>query len=162
MGNIILASVLVVIFGNLTSTSNCWHGIKPLRTTRAEVEKILGAPLPTSKAIDAARYQTDIGRVFVLYSTGPCNVQPSNGWNTPIGTVIRVSVEPTIKPTLASLSLDQNKFQKDQDGEMPEITYFTNEADGIGIEVDTVEGVVNNFRYFPTSKEAHLRCDASP
>jgi hypothetical protein len=140
---------------------NCCQGITPLRTNRAEVEKILGPPLPTSKAIDAAMYETARERIFVLYSTGPCGVKPSNGWNAPLGTVINFSVAPREKPRFVELNLDESKFAKNKDPELPEITYYTSDEDGLSITVDTVDGVVRTFRYSPGSKDEHFRCPAS-
>jgi hypothetical protein len=132
-----------------------------LHSTRADVEKILGPPTPESKASDAAFYKTMNERVFVLYSTGSCNVQPSNGWNAPRGTVIHISVQPNTKPKFADLKLDESKYEKRPDPEVLDYTYFTNDEEGISIEVNTVEGIVTAFNYWPTSKANALRCSTS-
>ncbi|MGI8731837.1 MAG: hypothetical protein ACR2LM_00850 [Pyrinomonadaceae bacterium] len=141
--------------------TNCWRGITPLRSTRADVEKILGPATPYSKAADAADYRTENERVFVLYSTGACDVNPSNGWSVARGTVISISVEPNIKPKFADLQLDESKYEKVRDSEVLDLTYYTNEVKGISIEVNTAEGIVTTFRYSPMSKDNHLRCPTS-
>src|SRR5215213_1897008 len=138
--------------------ANCWRGIVPLRSTRADVEKLLGQPVPESKALDAATYKTESERVFVLYSTGPCDVKPSNGWNVPRGTVISISVEPNVKPKFADLKLDASQYEKIRDPEVLDFTYYTNKKEGVSIEVNTSEGVVTTFRYSPMSEDHHLRC----
>lgn len=138
--------------------ANSWHGIVPLHSTRADVEKILGPPTPGSKAPYAASYRTKNERVFVLYSTGPCDADPSHGWNAPIGTVVSISVEPDTKPKFADLKLDESKYEKRPDPKVLRFTYYTSEDDGISIEVDTDEGVVTTYRYSPMSKDYHLRC----
>jgi hypothetical protein len=152
---------LVFLAIALNPQVNCWHGITPLRSTRADVERILGSPTPYSKALDAADYRTENERVFVLYSTGSCDIKPSNGWNVPRGKVIRISVEPNVKPKFADLKLDESKYEKVRDPEVRYLTYYTNEEQGISIEVNTDKGVVTTFRYSPTSKDNHLRCQTS-
>lgn len=150
---------LLIFFSSTThQQTNCWHGIIPLRSTRADVEKLLGPPTPDSKAPYAADYRTKNERVFILYSTGSCNVESSHGWNVPRGTVIEISVEPNVKPKFADLKLDEGKYEKRKDPEYLSITYYTNEKEGISIEVNTDEGVVNAFSYSPMSKDFHLRC----
>ena len=153
---------LLVFLAVVQPQANCWRGIVPLRSTRADVEKILGPPTPESKASDAATYKTKTERVFVLYSTGACDGKPSNGWNVPRGTVISISVEPTVKPKLTDLKLDESKYDKARDPEVLFLTYYTNEEEGISIEVNTEEGAVTTFRYLPMSKDSHLRCPTPP
>lgn len=140
--------------------ANSWRGIIPLYSTREDVEKILGPPRPESKGIDASTYNTASERVFILYSTGPCNVKPSNGWNAPRGTVIEVSVEPNPKPKFADLKLEESKYDKRPDGDYLDSTSYVDEVNGINITVNTAEGVVTSFSYWPTSKQNYLRCSA--
>ena len=157
----ILTSLLVALTAISHLQGNSWHCIVPLHSTRADVEKILGLPTPDSKAQDAADYRTANERVFVLYSTGSCDVKPSNGWNVSRGTVISITVEPKIKPKLADLKLDERKYEKRKDPEMLDYIYYTNEEEGVSITVNTEEGVVNTFRYSPMSKDKHLLCPSS-
>ena len=150
---------LLIFFSSTThQQANSWHGIIPLRSTRADVEKLLGPPTPDSKALYAADYRTANERVFILYSTGPCEVEPSHGWNIPRSTVISISVEPNVKPKFTDLKLDESKYKKVRDPEIPQFVSYGNEKDGISIEVDMNEGVVNTFRYSPMSKDNHLLC----
>jgi hypothetical protein len=157
--------ILTFLFVALATIShpqaNSWHGIVPLRSTRADVEKLLGPPTPDSKAPYAADYKTNNERVFVLYSTGPCNVEPSHGWNVPRGTVINITVEPNIKPKFADLKIDESKYEKRRDPEILHAAYYTNEEEGVSITVNTDEGVVTAISYSPMSKDNHLRCPTS-
>jgi len=154
---IILNSVFLVLT-IVAPQANAWHGIVPLHSTRADVEKILGPPRPESKGIDASTYQTESEKVFVLYSTGACDVKPSNGWNTTRGTVIEISVEPKVRPKLADLKLDESKYEKTRDPELPDYMYYTDRENGIHVSVNTAEGVVISTSYGPTAKENYLRC----
>src|SRR6266850_6493366 len=106
-----ITTYLICLIGLLCiPQNNSWHGIVPLHSTRKEVEKILGPSFPESKGNDAIYYYTENERVFVLYSNGPCDVQPSNGWDVPHDTVIQVSVDPKFKPKFAELNLDKKRF----------------------------------------------------
>jgi len=139
--------------------SNVWNGIVPLKSTRADVEKLLGLPPQDNKGKDAAIYKTKDGKVFVLYSTGPCKIKPSRGWNVPESTVISVSVYPDAGPKFAELKLDIRKFEKRPDPEALNEIHYLDEIDGIGLTVDTAaDGEVTRFSYFPESKYNYLRC----
>ena len=157
-----ITTYLICLIGFLCcQQNNSWHGIVPLRSTREEVEKILGPSSPESKGNDAAYYKTEKERVFVLYSNGPCDVQPSNGWDVPHDTVIQVSVDPKFKPKFAELNLDKKRFAKRPDPEVLDYTYYTDDEEGVSIEVNTTDGVVTAFRYSPSSRDKSLRCSPS-
>jgi hypothetical protein len=154
----VLILLLVFLAADNQPQSNSWHGIIPLRSTRADVEKLLGSPTPESKALDAAFYRTENERVFVLYSNGPCDVRAGNYWNVPLGTVITFSVYPNVKPKFTNLKLDESKYKKKEDPEVLDLVYYTSEEEGVSIEVNISEGVVNAIRYSPASRDNCLRC----
>src|SRR5438067_805780 len=153
----VLCFVALLISLYCPVASNSWHGITPLVSKRTDVEKLLGLPTADSKAADAAEYKTRTERVFILYSTGPCSAQPSNGWNVPAGTVIEISVEPIPKTRISDLKLDAARFAKIRDPEVLFLTYYTSEEQGLSIEVNTDDGLVNKFRYLPWYKNYNLR-----
>ena len=140
--------------------SNIWNDIVPLKSTRADVEKILGKPMPHSIAKHAASYNTKDGRVFVLYSTGLCNVNSEHGWDIPEFNVIRISVYPEVLPKFTDLQIDKNKFEKRPDPGAIDTFFYTNETDGISLTVDEKDEFVLDIRYFPEAKYNHLRCKA--
>lgn len=154
----IFLNVFLPLVAFVYCQTNVWNGIVPLKSTRADVEKILGKPTPDSVARYAADYKTKDGKVFVLYSTGPCKVEPSNGWNIPALTVISIHVYQDVGPNIADLKLDARKFAKGPDPEILNRMYYTNETDGISITVDTTDGEITRFSYFPKSKNDYLRC----
>lgn len=141
-------------------TSNVWNGIEPLKSTREDVEKILGKPEPTSTARHAAGYKTFEGSVFVLYSTGLCDVDPRHGWNVPELTVIRISFYPDDPSShkFSSLRIDSSKFDRSPDPGAIHSVFYTNKVDGIVLTVDTIDNSISSFGYFPKSKYDHLRC----
>jgi hypothetical protein len=156
----ILTGLLALLVITAFPQANSWRNIVPLLSTREDVEKLLGAPTPESKAKDAAIYKTENEKVFVLYSTGSCEVKPSNGWNASRGTVITISVEPNRKVSFADLKLDDSNYEKRPDPEVVYVTSYINERDGISIDVNTDQGSVISFRYGPRAKDRHLRCSS--
>ena len=58
---------------------NSWRGVIPLRSTRAEVEQLLGKPKISDGAL--VIYDTPTERVNVVYSQGPCELTEIERWN---------------------------------------------------------------------------------
>ena len=87
---VIITRTLGLLFVALTfvavSEAKDWRGIKPLHSTRADVERSLGQPQQGSKG----SYSTADETILVSYSESPC----AHGWNVPPGTVISLSVYP--------------------------------------------------------------------
>src|SRR5882672_2687108 len=84
-----------------------WRKIVPLKSTRADVERMLGS----TKGAYFAIYQLKEGNIFIEYSSGPCRPERKGGWNVPEDVVIRVSFSPKHKKKIADLKLDLKKFR---------------------------------------------------
>ena len=125
-----------------------WRGIVPLRSTRADVERLLGQPEQGSGGV----YQTGDESISVSYSEKPCDY----GWQVPPGTVINISVRPKNPPTLASLKLDERKYEKRNDPHAESLRYYVNPEEGINYTVDA--GVVTGIEYYSSAKDNKLRC----
>lgn len=143
--------VTLPVFGQ--SQTKGWRGIIPLRSTRADVIRLLGPP-----NLDGGLYDVDNKTVDIEYSDGPCE-KGRSGWNVPRDTVVRISLAPNQDLKFSDLHIDKTKYKKSRDGELPDIFYYTNDAEGITISVS--EGEVRNIYYDPTSKDDHLRCPCS-
>lgn len=154
----ILGNLLIFVLAIVACETNAWRGIVPLKSTRPDVERVLGKPMYGSEGRYAAGYRTKDGKTNILYSTGPCDKKPSNGWNVAESTVIRISVYPVREPKLNELRLNLENFTKDNDPEIRNVAYYTNKADGIGFTVDTDDGSVKSFEYFPRAASGNLRC----
>lgn len=153
---------LVLFFSLVTTAAQCqsnsWNGITLLKSNRADVEKILGQPNENSRGRFAASYTTKWGRVFVLYSTGPCFGKPSNGWDVPELTVISVSVYPQPEPDFDESKINLNEFEKRPDPSSLSEVAYTNVKAGVSITVNTWDQVITRYHYFPESKYSHLKC----
>lgn len=148
-----LIALVVIVPTCAKPQSKGWHGIVPLRSTRADVIRLLGAP-----NVDGKYYEIDNYTLYIDYSDGPCE-KGKSGWNVPRDTVVRISLAPTKDLKYGDLKIDRKKYKKSKDGELPEIIYYTNDAEGITISVRG--GEVRNIYYNPTSKDDYLRCPSS-
>ena len=153
-----LTLVLLIICAATPTLAQGWHGIAPLKSTREDVERILG--LPKQRTINASIYDFRGEEVFVVYSSGPCAVNP-DGWNVPPDTVVNFTITPEPQLKVTERRLNDQGYKLKQDGDVGDIAYYINEDAGIRYEVNTREGVVKGITYLPTSKQATLRCSGS-
>lgn len=153
---ILKATVICLLIAGPTlaqAQSKGWRGIIPLRSTRADVVRLLGPP-----NIDGDLYEVDDYRVFIDYSDGSCE-KGNPGWNVARDTVVSISLAPNQDLKFSALHIDKKKFKKYQDRELPDVFHYTNDSEGISISVS--EGEVRDIYYTPTSKDDHLRCPCS-
>ena len=76
-----------------------WRQIVPLKSTRADVERLLGS----SKEAYLANYTLEEGNLFIEYSSGPCRPDRKGGWNVPENTVVLVRFTPKFKKRIGAL-----------------------------------------------------------
>ena len=138
----------------LVSRANAqeWRKIVPLKSTRADVERLLG---PNDKSYGVTYELTD-GVLSIEYSSGPCRKERRGGWNVPEGVVISFSFSAKNKLPETNLKLNRRKFRRVIDTHTGGITYYINETDGITYEIQ--QGQVDGIEYYPAKKYAHLYC----
>lgn len=130
-----------------------WRGIKPLYSTREDVERLLGPP--TVGRADTTYYQFEKERVSFEYSTGRC----ANGWQVPRNTVISVWVSLKAgQVRFGDLKLDLKAYRKTQDEHVLYIHHYLNKTEGERYEVDSNSGDVILIEYFPAAQDENLRC----
>lgn len=135
-----------------------WRGISPLKSTRKDVEKLIGQPVTPG----GASYETPSEGVFIHYSDGPCEKGWPYGWNVPRDTVLIITLSPKSVLTLSDLTLDESKYEKWRDTHLSGRIHYTNQGEGVDIEVDEFLGNVIGVSYQPTAADSHLQCpDAS-
>src|SRR5215213_1360905 len=147
---LMLPSLIVALYS--CGNAQDWRRIVPLKSTRAEVEGLLG---PAQGAFSAV-YQLREGSLFIEYSSGPCRPERKGGWNVPEHVVVNVSFSPKHKKRITSLNLDPKKFRKVIDQHVIAIIYFINDDEGITYEVQS--GMVDSVEYGPAKRDAHLYC----
>jgi hypothetical protein len=148
---IVAIAIVLAVEGHLSAKA--WRGIVPLKSTRADVERLLG-----SSTGEPPTYYLSENTVYVQYSKCRCGDKcKEDEWNVAPGTVLLISVEVKGLVKLADLKLDLSDFQKEPgDYDLPDHFYYVNRKQGLSIEVG--RGYVGSYTYGPPAKEYHRRC----
>ena len=151
----VILSFCLVILSAALSYGKEWHGIVPLHSTRADVERILGpAKEPAKEYVSVHETKNEV--VLVEYTTGDRCSGGVNTWQVPRGTVISISVSPRSQLRFADLKLDTSKYKVTDGGHVPNYAYYTSDTEGIKVEV--TQGLVMSILYFPGAESDGLRC----
>ena len=129
-----------------------WRGIVPLKSTRADVERLLGPPKLTSYS--GAYYSLAKEIVVVEYQPTACNEDRFGlGWNVPVGTVVGIGVIPkgTHRPQEYQLA-SGSRIEDRGAGFM----YYGDSSAGLGVE--TYKDRVTLVEYYPELAQEQLRC----
>jgi hypothetical protein len=150
-----LSCVCVIIFVPASLSAKGWRTIVPLRTTRSEVEAVLGKPEDPNK-MHSLVYRTDKEIVVIDYEDDqPCG--HTDGWRVPSGTVTSITVSPKLELRLSDIEFDESKYKKVHSPDMPpERFIYVNDEEGESLDV--FQERVVSLTYFPEAKDAHLRC----
>ena len=134
------------------SAAQSWKGIVPLRSTRADVTRILGAPTNDSDGVSFFSLRDAV--VVVHYQTAACDKdQFGFGWNVPAGTVTDIGVVP--KTTIdKELFTREGKFEKRS--VVPALVYYIDRTSGLTVE--TYKDKVSLLTYSPTEAQENMRC----
>jgi hypothetical protein len=144
----LLLTFVILLSGNVFSVKE-WRGIVPLKSTRADVERLLGRPDNES----ISTYYLPEATVSFQYSQRKCD----EGWNVPPQTVIYIGVNLTKQKPLAELNLDLTKYKKEPgDYDVPDHFYYIDKEQGIAISVRG--GMTYKYIYGPRAEDAPLRC----
>jgi hypothetical protein len=146
----------------LTSAqSRGWHGIVPLRSTRADVERIMGVPTERSSQYTDF-YRTSKETVLIRYATGsPCGIgEKYSRWRVPRDTVESILVTPTEPLRLLDLGIDETKYEKQQGGHRRDDVYYVNKQTGETIVVFMNE--VTSLTYSSGASDEDLQCPGQP
>lgn len=144
-----------VLAGLLTLQTPNWRSIVPSKTSRTDVENILGHTETEYFAV----YKIDEGNLFIEYSSGPCRPDRKGGWNLPKDVVVMVRFYPRIKPRLSDLKLNRKKLRKVVDRHVGGIVYYIDDDSGVVYEIQ--EGRVDAIEYGPARKYQYLACPDS-
>ena len=151
----ILTTVLGVLIAFCTAPSVLakeWRGIVPLRSVKADVERVLG--LPSQSSPHATFYSLPDEIAVIHFQSVLCKDSCGSGWNVPLGTVTSIGVIP--KGVRGRAKLDIGVNFKVEDGGAG-VMYYTNDHDGVTLE--KYEGRNTLIIYSPTVKdEAALQC----
>jgi hypothetical protein len=145
--NLKIASVCAIwLFSASILHAKEWRGIVPLKSTRADVEKLLGKPN------DLRRYQFENERAYINYSSGCARIDdclclvPKD-----IVIYIFVTLESDLK--FSNLKIDRTKYHKTKSTHLPGIVTYANDDEGIIYTVDDEDDEVMDITYLPTARD---------
>jgi hypothetical protein len=144
-----ILSLLTGLSSANSTVAKEWRGIKPLSSTRADVERLLGSPQQSTPY--ASFYNLSDEIAVVGFQAGPCD-EFGLGWKVPVGTVINVGVIPKAKH-LKEKFFSGSEFEayKAEGG-------FLYYSDQNGMSVETFKGIATVLDYAPTAQEEVRRC----
>ena len=146
----LLLVIALLPFNSAPQRRAGWRGIVPLHSTRADVERILGASKNDCKCI----YEAPDVVIHVEYATDRCKGVLA-GWNVPTDTVLRLTVRSTAQQHFSELKVEIAKYTVRRDDTFT--TYYVNQEEGIEYAVLS-NGVVNSISYIPSNADDSLRC----
>jgi hypothetical protein len=147
--NLLCLIAIFLVFSLPTiAQAKAWRGIVPFKSTRADVERLLGLPGKHG------RYQFDRERASIEYaSAGPCH--PVNGCLCFVSenTVTSIYVEVEVEMRFSTLNIDKKKYKKYISPEDPNLASYSNDEEGIIYTVDLKNDDVTAIEYLPTAKD---------
>ena len=144
-------SILIFCVARITQAQG-WRGIKPLHSTREDVERLIGPPMRPNDGI----YNVKDGRVSISYADVSCTKGWPYGWGVKPGTVIGITIYPQPRPKLSELPIDISKSTKyvDPSG----VIHYNNDDEGLSVAVGPTEYEVRVIEYYPVISDHNLRC----
>lgn len=144
----ILSILFILPLTALEVQAKPWRGIVPLKSTRADVERLLGLPGKHG------RYQFENERAYIHYTGGgPCD--PVNTCLCVVSkdTVMSIYVELEVEMRFSTLKLAKKKYKKFVSPQDRTVATYSNEKDGIVYTVDEEHDEVIAIEYFPSDKD---------
>jgi hypothetical protein len=123
-----------------------WRGIIPLKSTRADVERLLGKPN------GLGRYEFDNERAYIHYAKG-CDQPKDCFCLVPQDTVISIFVTLEGDLKLSELKIDLSKYKKSRSAHLPSIVNLNNDEEGITYTVDQEDEEIIHITYLPSSRD---------
>ena len=143
---------LLIVVIDVIGFSKEWRSIVPLKSTRGDVERLLGTPKQSSRHNS---YYSLPGEIVVFhFQVLTCNEDRFGfTWNVPAGTVISIGVIPKGRHRKE----EYLKFGTFKAGDVDEaFVYYTNESDGLSVE--THNSLVTLVEYYPGTSQNGLQC----
>ena len=112
---LVAAVSLAILVANAEAKQ--WRGITPLKSSRAEVESLLGKPN------ELGFYQIENDRAIIFYSEGQCENPDKCECVVPKDTVLKINVTFEYGLKLSKFNLDNGRYTKDKAPSDPQSTY---------------------------------------
>jgi hypothetical protein len=143
-------SMLLLVVASEYSVAKEWRGITPLRSTRADVVRLLNQ---CSEQKEACAFTLNDEDVYILFSGGLTDEYAGCSKMLPAETVMFIDVEPKATPKIKSLNLDKKKFRTFNPAEpyKMDLKGYWNESDGLLI--NTLRGEVIEIDYLASAAD---------
>jgi len=157
----ILTRVSILVFllplCGLTVNAEPWRGIVPLKSTRSDVERLLGKPLPGGLN-SYVTYKLETEEVRVEYADQKLCSRPDRcDCRLPDDRVLHVVVRPKTIIKFSSLELDKSKFHPIVNPENANNVAYSNSDAGLIYVISKRDDLVLYVQYGPTFKD----CEAA-
>jgi hypothetical protein len=155
--------VLIICFlvtESFIQAQNDWNGLTPLKSTKADAEKLLGKQ--TNVSVEGfGSYENGQERVYIWYASGRCENSDGAQWNVPKDSITRITIDPSKKLLISSLKLDLTKFEKVIVPPITNKAFYISEDKSQEIEVFIDENgneQIDLITFLPGRSKADLRC----
>jgi len=144
-----LAFVALFVADAAVAGAASWKGIEPLKSRRADVERVLGRAARETMADGALHFDVAGGRVTIFFLTAK-TVAVKKLSPELEGTVLQIVLQHDTAPdTPESLGLDKNKrFEREQKGD---VLFYNNQRDGTAYIF--IGGKLRTTRYSAPAEE---------
>lgn len=125
-----------------------WRGITPLKSTRADVERLLGPPHR-----EYGRYDFPEETASIRYAVGKHCDDANDCWCVaPKDVVTNIFVYVSFEMKFSELKLDLREYKKFTSPTAPHHTTYSNEKEGVTYTV-TEDGEVHSIDYYPSESD---------
>ncbi len=142
--------MLLLLVASEYSVAKGWRDITPLRSTRADVVRLLNQ---CSEQKEACAFTLDNEDIYILFSGGLTDEYAECSRMLPAETVMFINVEKKATPKIESLNLDKKKFTTFNPAEpyKMDLKGYWNESDGLLI--NTLRGKVIEIDYLASDAD---------
>jgi hypothetical protein len=141
-----IGMVLVLMLTTVKAQVGGWRGIVPLKSKRADVERLLGQPGKHG------RYQFERERAYINYAgAGPCHPNNTCLCFVTEDIVISIRVELEVEMRFSTLKIDKKKYKKYISPQNPDLASYSNDEEGIIYTVEDDD--VTAIEYLPSAKD---------
>jgi len=153
-----ISLVLVCVFFAQVPSQKDWRGLAPLKSNRADVERLLGKA-DVNFENQLLTYHLSDSIVSFQFTGNPGCAKELNysSWNVPAETLTAIKVR--LKQQMLSINsgIDFSKLKKVKgDPDLPGHYYYSDTESGFSIEVG--DRFILGYVYEPEPKKTNLRC----
>jgi hypothetical protein len=134
------------------TSAKAWRGIEPLHSTRADVERLLGAPKSKEKI---SIYDFPEERALIFYSVRRCEEGLPGGWNVPTDTVVEIYTMPSAEKKVEEVLVPGKQYQQTRAAHTLQVYYLDPDE---GISYTVFDGLVRSISFLPSAREQNLSC----